>query len=206
MNVSYLIPQQSVRVYHEILRSKFISSLGHAPDSETARSFIQAVREEFADAHHNCWAYVAGPPGSSAQIGCSDDGEPRGTAGRPILRCLQHADVGEVVGVVTRYFGGTKLGRGGLIRAYSAGVSEGLARLECCLKVETVELRFAIGYAKLASFQHNLPRFEGVISRQEFGEKVVLQVSLPSSCELEFRNYLQNLTGGQVDIATEAKI
>lgn len=166
----------------------------------TAQSFIKAIREEFADASHNCWAYLAGPPGSSAQVGCNDDGEPRGTAGQPMLRCLQHADVGEVVGVVTRYFGGTKLGRGGLVRAYSGGMKEALSQLDCHLKVESEVLRFGIGYATLANFQYNLPRFEGKICLQEFGESILLHVSLPTFRAAEFRQYLEDLTGGQVEI------
>ena len=200
MGLSYPIPQQSVRVYHEILRSRFISSLGHAPDSAAAQSFIQGVRAEFTDASHHCWAFVAGPPGSTGQVGCSDDGEPRGTAGRPMLQTLQYAAVGEVVGVVTRYFGGTKLGRGGLVRAYTGGIKAALAQLPLVHKREMAELRLAIGYTHLARLEHNLPRFEGEISLQEFGAEVLLQVTLPASRTAEFRSFLQNLTAGQATI------
>ncbi len=202
MTVPYSIPLQSVRVYHEILCSKFIASLGHAPNSAAAHSFIQEIRAEFADASHNCWAFVAGPPGSTDQVGCSDDGEPRGTAGRPMLQTLQYAAVGEVAGVVTRYFGGTRLGRGGLVRAYAGSIKAALAQLPLTRKVEWTELRFTLGYAHLARLEHNLPRFEGQISRQEFGVDVLLQVTLPVSCTAEFQSFLQNLTAGQTTIVT----
>ncbi len=200
MSVPYLIPLQSVRVYHEILRSKFVTSLGHAPDSAAAQSFIQEIRAEFSDASHNCWAFVAGPPGSTAEMGCSDDGEPHGTAGKPMLKCLQYAEVGEVVGVVTRYFGGTKLGRGGLVRAYTGGIKEALELVPRTLKIEVTELRFSIAYSKLSSFEYSLPSFEGEISLQEFGKEIQLQVSLPASRVTEFQTYLQNLTAGKVTI------
>ncbi len=200
MNVPYLIPVQSVRVYHEVLRSKFVTSLGHAPNKAAAQSFIQEIREEFTDASHNCWAFVAGPPGSTAEIGCSDDGEPHGTAGKPMLKCLQYAQVGEVVGVVTRYFGGTKLGRGGLVRAYSEGIKKALELLPSSLKIEVAKLRFSIGYSKLSSLEYNLPRFEGEISMQEFGKEIRLQVCLPASRVAKFQTFLQDLTAGKVTI------
>jgi len=106
----YHIPAGAVRVEEEIKRSRFITSLAPAPTVEAARALIAAVSAEFADANHNCWAYVVGPPGSTGQIGMSDDGEPHGTAGRPMLNVLLHSGIGDIVAVVTRYFGGTLLG------------------------------------------------------------------------------------------------
>ncbi|NLG62975.1 MAG: hypothetical protein GX539_12100, partial [Candidatus Cloacimonetes bacterium] len=100
-----------------VQRSRFIATLAHAPDVESARAFIEEVRAEFPDATHNCWAFVAGPPGSTSHVGFSDAGEPHGTAGRPMLDVLLHSGIGEVAAVVTRYFGGVKLGKGGLVRA-----------------------------------------------------------------------------------------
>ena len=129
MSARYPIPARTHRVEEEIQRSRFITTLAHTPTLDEARAFVQQMKAEFGDASHNCWAYVVGPPGSSAQIGMSDDGEPHGTAGKPMLTVLLHADVGDVTAVVTRYFGGTKLGKGGLVRAYSGGVQQALATL-----------------------------------------------------------------------------
>ena len=116
----YPVPAAAHRVEQEISRSRFITTIGRAPTVEEAQAFIRAVADEFRGATHNCWAYVVGPPGDTGRIGMSDAGEPHGTAGRPMLNALLHAPVGDVVAVVTRYYGGTKLGTGGLVRAYSS--------------------------------------------------------------------------------------
>ncbi len=200
MHISYPIPLQSVRVYHEILRSKFVTSLGHASNTAAAQSFIQEIRAEFPDASHHCWAFNAGAPDFTGHIGCSDDGELRGTAGRPMLHALQHAEIGEIVGVVTRYFGGAKLGRGGLIRAYAGGIKAALAQLPLTAKTEMVELCLTLGYTHLARLEHDLPRFKGEISLREFGKEVFLRVNLPAVHTSEFQRFLQDLTAGQAAI------
>ena len=122
----YPIPAGICRVEEEIKRSRFIATLGYTPTREEARAFVDRVRAEFQDASHTCWAFLVGPPGSTVTVGMSDDGEPHGTAGRPMLNVLHHSGVGDLTAVVTRYFGGTKLGKGGLVRAYSGGVQRAL--------------------------------------------------------------------------------
>ena len=107
----YPVPAKIQRYSEEIQRSRFITTLGPAHEVAEARDFIDKIRTEFADATHNCWAFLVGPPGSSGHVGMSDDGEPHGTAGRPMLQVLNHAPVGDIVAVVTRYFGGAKLGK-----------------------------------------------------------------------------------------------
>ncbi|MGD9326788.1 MAG: YigZ family protein, partial [Desulfobacterales bacterium] len=105
----YKIPAKLYRTEETIKRSRFIATVARAFTEEDAKAFISIIKNEFPDATHNCWAYVAGPPGDTARIGMSDDGEPHGTAGKPILTALLHSEIGEIVAVVTRYFGGTKL-------------------------------------------------------------------------------------------------
>ncbi|MEH6457607.1 MAG: YigZ family protein, partial [Cocleimonas sp.] len=118
----YKIPAKQHRHETIIKRSRFITTIAHASSADEANAFIASIKKEFPDASHNCWAYVAGPAADSAKIGMSDDGEPHGTAGKPMLNVLLHSDIGEIVAVVTRYFGGTKLGPGGLVKAYSGSV------------------------------------------------------------------------------------
>ncbi len=118
----YPIPAGRARVEEVILRSRFITTAGPAANVDEAKAFIAEMRAEFADATHNCYAFAAGPPGSTAMAGMSDDGEPGGTAGRPMLAVVLGSGLGDLVVVVTRYYGGTKLGTGGLVRAYSGGV------------------------------------------------------------------------------------
>ncbi len=114
----YPIPAETARVEIRVVNSRFIATIGEARSAEEARAFIDGVRGEFHDATHNVYAFRAGY-GASVTEGMSDDGEPPGTAGRPALAVLRGADLGDVVLVVTRYFGGTKLGTGGLVRAYT---------------------------------------------------------------------------------------
>ena len=129
-----------------IHRSRFLATLAPSPDVDTAQERVRAVREEFPDATHHCWAFLAGPPGTTARIGLSDDGEPHGTAGRPILNTLLHSDVGEVVAVVTRWFGGVQLGKGGLGRAYAGVVARALETLPTERRVELVPVEIRVGF------------------------------------------------------------
>ncbi len=121
----YPIPAKTVRVETRVVNSRFIATIGQAQTVEEARAFIDALRQEFADATHNVYAFRVGY-GASVTEGMSDDGEPSGTAGRPALAVLRGADLGDVVLVITRYFGGTKLGTGGLVRAYTHSAQEAL--------------------------------------------------------------------------------
>src|ERR1051325_1555091 len=143
----YPIPAETHRTREEIERSKFITTVAPAPSIDEAQAFIASIRDEFPDATHNCWAYVVGPPGSTARIGLSDDGEPRGTAGRPMLTALLHGGVGDVAAVVTRYFGGVKLGTGGLVRAYGGCLQRALLTLPRAERVDWVTLLALVGYA-----------------------------------------------------------
>lgn len=112
-NVPDLAPGEIHREEEVIRRSRFIVSMARVQGPDQAKAFIERIRVEHPDATHNCWAFQAGPAGSTAFAGCSDDGEPKGTAGRPMLTVLLHCGVGEIAAVVTRYFGGTLLGTGG---------------------------------------------------------------------------------------------
>ncbi|APX91934.1 IMPACT family protein [Halomonas sp. 1513] len=113
----------------EVEKSRFIAWLCHAPTAEAFESLLAAARQAHPGASHHCSAFVAGPPGEQQAIGFSDDGEPGGTAGRPMFQVLEGAGIGQVGCVVIRYFGGTKLGTGGLARAYAQAVSKGLEQL-----------------------------------------------------------------------------
>jgi len=175
----YLIPSRPHRVEEIIHKSRFITTAGHAPDSETAQDFLAGIRAEFPDATHHCWAFVAGPPGSTASIGMSDDGEPHGTAGRPMLTALVHGGVGEIVAVCSRYYGGTKLGTGGLSRAYSGGVKLLLELLPTKEHVERVTLRVVVDYGSVDTLQRPFTEAEVVIESQEFGENVEYRLAVP---------------------------
>jgi len=193
----YPIPGATHRVEEEILRSRFITTLAYAPTLDDARSFIAAVAQEFADASHSCWAYVVGPPGSTAQIGMSDAGEPHGTAGRPMLNVLLHADIGEVGAVVTRYFGGTLLGKGGLVRAYSGGVTLALASLPIAERIPQSTLLLVIDYAAVTPLHRLLGAFEATLAAEEFAADVTCRVVLPTANVAAFSAAIVDMTSGQ---------
>ncbi|MGO2074996.1 MAG: YigZ family protein, partial [Pseudoalteromonas sp.] len=125
----YKYPAESVFYQEEIKKSTFIVHIGHTPDLDAAKAFIRDIEQKYSDARHNCWAHVAGNPGGSHVYGFSDDGEPNGTAGKPMLNVLVGSGLGEVTAVVTRYFGGIKLGTGGLVRAYGGSLNNALTHL-----------------------------------------------------------------------------
>jgi uncharacterized YigZ family protein len=119
-NSNYYIPEKGIFVSEQILKkSRFIATISQVENKVDAIRFIEYIKNEYADARHNCWAYFIGPPNSPKAVACSDDGEPKGTAGKPILNVIQYKNLSQTIIVVTRYFGGIKLGASGLIRAYS---------------------------------------------------------------------------------------
>jgi uncharacterized YigZ family protein len=192
----YPVPAAETRVEEEIKRSRFITTIGPAPTLEAARAFVAAVSAQFAGASHNCWAYVVGPPGSTSVVGMSDDGEPHGTAGRPMLNVLLHSGVGDVAVVVTRYFGGTLLGTGGLVKAYSGGVQLGLQELPVVEKVAYAELLVVVDYSAVTPMQRLLPQFEAEILRQEFAADATFYVKLPAEHAGAFAAQVVELTNG----------
>jgi uncharacterized YigZ family protein len=200
MTTRYPIPAHQVRAEEILLRSRFITTLAPVPTLDAARAFVAAVRAEFTDATHNCWAYVVGAPGSTAQIGMSDDGEPAGTAGKPMLNVLLGSGVGDVAAVVTRYFGGAKLGSGGLVRAYSGGVKTALQQLPLAEKVERVLLQVILPYRLYQPVERLLPAFEAEVIESQFAAEVTLRVRLPVEHVNDWRGALRELSAGAIQV------
>lgn len=181
-------------------RSRFIATIDFAPEEADAKSLIEEVRRSFPDASHNCWAYLVGAPGSTGRVGRSDDGEPYGTAGPPMLNVLLHSCVGDVALVVTRYFGGTKLGKGGLVRAYSESVQRALDAVELRERVNLVTMRLIIGYAMAVSIRRVLPAYEATLVEESYTTEVALKVQLPDEQVEVFVRAIGDLTNGQVRV------
>jgi uncharacterized YigZ family protein len=184
------------RVESIVRRSRFVTTVGHAPLPETAHGFIERVRDGFPDATHCCWAFVAGPPGSTRSIGMSDAGEPRGTAGRPMLTALLHGGVGEIVAVCARWFGGTKLGTGGLARAYSTGVTLALASLPVTLVRIESHVEIELSYPHVDGLRQALDEHDAEVVAQDYGVRVRYRVAVPSSRLERLRSRLADLTRG----------
>ena len=197
MSDRYSIPAGEHRTREEISRSRFITTLAPAPTIEDAQAFLARLRGEFADATHNCWAYVVGPPGSTGRVGMSDDGEPHGTAGRPMLTALLHSGVGDVVAVVTRYYGGTKLGTGGLVRAYGGCVQRALETLARAERVSWVDCVLTIGYSDVTVVQQLIAAHEGRVADEAYAADVTYTVTLPDSRRAGFTAAVLDATRGQ---------
>lgn len=204
MNQRYSIPAAQQRVEEEINRSRFITTAAYTPTVEAARDFIGACRAEFADAAHHCWAYLVGSPGSTGQVGYSDDGEPHGTAGKPMWTVLQHSGVGDISVVVTRYFGGILLGKGGLVRAYSGGVKLVLEALPLAQHVPQTELIVVVDYASVTPLQRSLPEFEAKVMSEAYDAEVTYRLRLPQERAAGLQQRLTELTNGQVLIEEAA--
>jgi uncharacterized YigZ family protein len=184
-------------VEETIRKSRFITALGHAPTPEAALAFVEQIRETFPDATHHCWAYVAGPPGDTASIGLSDGGEPHGTAGRPMLTSLLHSGVGDIVAVCSRYYGGTKLGTGGLSRAYGGGVRLALETLPTDEKVDRTDLWIQVEYDALEPLRRLLQEAEALVEKEAFTEVVEIWAAVPTEKVEVLARRVADLTRGK---------
>lgn len=180
-----------------IKRSRFIVSVARAASPEAAHAFIDRIRAEHAQATHNCWAFNAGAPGSTAQVGASDDGEPKGTAGRPMLTALLTSGVGEVVVVVTRYFGGILLGTGGLVRAYQGTVKLGLEG--CPTRERETLVRYVVSMdpAFDGAFQNLARQLGAEILTSDYRFDASYELLVPESAAERLEGDLARITSGE---------
>lgn len=154
----------------EIKRSKFIATLSHVESGEDAEAFVRAVRKRYPDATHNCYAYIADELGNETRF--SDDGEPGGTAGQPMLEVLKKRGVVRAAVVVTRYFGGIKLGAGGLVAAYTDSVSEVLDAAGIRRMTECAEVTVECDYSDHSAIESALTRAGALRGEAVYGENV----------------------------------
>lgn len=194
---AYDIPAEAVSLSEEtIKKSRFITLLAHTDGVEAARAFVQQVKAEHPTARHHCWAWVAGAPSDSQQLGFSDDGEPSGTAGKPMLAQLMGSGVGEITAVVVRYYGGIMLGTGGLVKAYGGGVQQGLKQLARCRKVPMQSFTLQCDYAQLSDIERLLQRFDGKVEESHYLDRITLRLALPHSQIDGFRQNLSDYSRG----------
>jgi uncharacterized YigZ family protein len=200
-----VIPARRTRIETEVSNSRFIATGAPAFSVEEARAVIARIRDEFPDATHNVPAFLIGH-GSSVIAHCHDDGEPTGTAGRPALAVLQGSGLGDVVVVVTRYFGGTKLGTGGLVRAYGDAVRALLQVLPRAQKVATHTVRIVAPYPAYERVAQAIESCGGQTLDQSFAAAVTITARFPVDRFEAFQPTLQELSAGQIQaeiVATE---
>lgn len=195
-NIPDLRPGEVFRVEQTIKRSRFIASVGHTPGVEEAKAFIEQIKAEFEDARHNCWAYCAGAAGSTDRIGASDDGEPHGTAGRPMLTAVTHSGIGEVTVVVTRYFGGILLGTGGLVKAYQSSVKMALEAVPTRIRTETKRIKFSVEHRFVNQVLRKIETANGRILEKNFDMDADFDVEIPEDLAETFAKELEELTRG----------
>lgn len=191
----YPIPAAEARVEIRVVNSRFIATAAPAPSVDEAKAFVERVRASTPDASHHVYAFLVGH-GASVTAGMSDAGEPSGTAGRPALAVLRGSGLGDVVVVVTRYFGGTLLGTGGLVRAYGDAVKAVLAELPTTDKVELATLLVSLPYPSYGACKQLLPRYDAAIAAEEFAADVTLTLSLPVERALPLADALGEATAG----------
>lgn len=199
---SWLIPASPVTVVEEIKKSRFITLLAHTEGVEAAKAFVESVRAEHPDARHHCVAWVAGAPNDSQQLGFSDDGEPAGTAGKPMLAQLMGSGVGEITAVVVRYYGGVLLGTGGLVKAYGGGVHQALAELITLRKTPLTEYTLQCEYGQLSGIETLLAQFNGKIVSSDYQADVHLRIALPQAELPTFSIRLADFSRGALQLRT----
>jgi uncharacterized YigZ family protein len=204
----YPIPAREVRNETLVLNSRFIATLAPVFSLDEAKAFVSRIRLEFADATHNVPAYIVGH-GASQITHCSDDGEPSGTAGRPALAVLSGSGLGDAAAVVTRYFGGTKLGTGGLVRAYSDAVRQALAILPRAERIPVHIVMLAVPYNWFERLCLLIAAHHGDLLEQDFAADITLTARFPSQHLPAFQNALSQASHGSLApeiIATEMAI
>ncbi|MFU2421422.1 MAG: YigZ family protein [Bacteroides sp.] len=185
-------------------KSVFIANIARADSEEEATAFIETMKKKYWDARHNCSAFVIGERGELTR--CSDDGEPSGTAGRPMLEVLLRENIKNIVVVVTRYFGGTLLGTGGLVRAYTQAVKEGLNDCKIGVLRMGVPLALTTDYNGIGKILYLLSAMGLAPKDSDYGEKVTLQVLVPVEEKDRLVRDITEATAGKTEILQENPI
>lgn len=176
--MSYQTLQQPVSARLEIKKSEFIAYAYPVMSREDAMFHVEQLRNQYPDARHWCWAYIIGDPNNTTSAGFDDDGEPNGTAGRPILNVLQHKSIGNVIIIVVRYFGGIKLGAGGLTRAYAGSAQAAVDEMNLCPYVPMIQVKIQAEFATEAQCRYVVERLNGTIDDVAYNKQVLLTVTI----------------------------
>ncbi|MBD1570885.1 YigZ family protein [Aliivibrio sp. S10_S31] len=199
----YQVPKAMVIFEEEIKKSIFITYLARTSSVDDAKAFVAEIKAKHSDARHNCWGFVAGRPEDSMKWGFSDDGEPSGTAGKPILAQLSGSSIGEITAVVTRYYGGVRLGTGGLVKAYGGGVQQALKLIETEEKRITDTVILHCDYNLVSLVETLLSQFEGIQVDAQYSDKVVMSVELEKRVIEEFKIAIINKSGAKIEFPSD---
>ena len=176
--MSYQTLKHAVSARLDIKKSEFIAYAYPVTSREQAMFHVEQLRAQYADARHHCWAYIIGDPDNTTSAGFDDDGEPSGTAGRPILNVLQHKSIGNVIIIVVRYFGGIKLGAGGLTRAYAGSAQAAVDGMVLLPYVPMAQVQIIAEFATEAQCRYVVEDLGGHIDDVTYSKQVTLTVTL----------------------------
>lgn len=190
MASDYPVPQSEACVEHEVKKSRFIAYALQVTDREQALAALESKRESYPDARHICWAYQIGNPSSPTRAAMSDDGEPSGTAGKPILNVIQHSGVGDLMILVVRYFGGIKLGAGGLVRAYSSAAQSALDHLQTEIFVHLEHFDVLGDFSLEQPLRHWLSQHDGQLLNVNYGQQIRARVAIKCDCLAKLQAFL----------------
>ncbi|MBM7333622.1 MAG: YigZ family protein [Alcanivorax sp.] len=178
--MTYPVPAGPVDRELEINKSRFIAWLRPVRSRAEGQAVLEEARARYPDATHHCHAWLIGAP-NSGQGAMNDDGEPSGTAGKPIFNVIQHKGIGDVMVVVIRYFGGVKLGAGGLVRAYAGAAEAVLSAMEVIEQVPESTVTLRLGFAQEQPLRHWCDQHEGQLDDVDYGETVRVRLTLPEA-------------------------
>ncbi len=179
--MSYQTLKHAVTARLEIKKSEFIAHAYPVSSREQAMFHVEQLREQYPDARHWCWAYIIGDPDNTTSAGFDDDGEPNGTAGRPILGVLQHKSIGNVIIVVVRYFGGIKLGAGGLTRAYAGSAQAAVDQMTLSPYIPMAKVQIVATFATEAQCRYVIEDLGGQVEDVAYSQQVMLTATLPQA-------------------------
>ena len=178
--MSYQEPTHRSKIELVIKKSRFIGFATKANNRYEAMAFIDELKQTYPDARHICWGYLVGDPNNSTHAGCHDDGEPSGTAGKPILAQINYSQIGNVVVVVVRYFGGIRLGAGGLVRAYREAAQAALLALKTKPFIALEELTIELPFHEENSMRQLIAGLQGELIAADYNTKVEFSVRIPA--------------------------
>lgn len=181
MSQGYPVPARTLEREIERRKSRFIARAGCVATREEAMAFLENVRDQYPDARHHCWAYLVGDPETAASAAMNDDGEPSGTAGKPILNVIRHKGIGDVMVVVARYFGGVKLGAGGLVRAYAGATEAVLSELPLTSQVPLDIVHLDMDFAREQAVRHWAGEHDARVLAIDYGDGVTMRLRLPTA-------------------------
>ncbi|WP_428240072.1 YigZ family protein [Gynuella sp.] len=198
----YRVLSSAVSIEFEEKKSRFLGFLYPAQTREIAFSHLDTLKQTYPDARHHCWAYLFGDPNQPKTQAFNDDGEPSGTAGKPILHVLTQRGCGDTMAIVVRYFGGIKLGAGGLVRAYSSAVSQAIDQADFTERRPLIQLQLTLPFALESIVRRLIDDYDGNIQELEYSHEVTLRMQLESNRQQSFSTDIQQLSSGSVIVKT----